>query len=228
METPCYSSAPRIPDSRFQIPRAPEEEIPESGVKTSEGFRTWNLESGIWNLLITERLHWRLPAGLEGRVEREDEPKETREQEGPEEALRVHVKGDLENGCDDLGERDPDCEPEHRAETREEHRLRHELLEDFPAGGADRHLDAHLAHALFQRGELDVDVDHAAANQRHDPGQHEDDVVDLPLASALPHPRGDVVDAEVLLEPVRSLQGRREPFGEVLYYVHVRDLEDDA
>src|SRR6266540_5614526 len=123
----------RTSHSRFQIPRAPEEEIPESGVKTSEGFRTWNLESGIWNLLITERLHWRLPAGLEGRVEREDEPEEAREQEGPEEALRVHVEGDLENGRDDLGERDPDREPEHRAEAREEHRLRHELLEDLPA-----------------------------------------------------------------------------------------------
>ena len=66
-----------------------------------------------------------------------------------------------------------------------------------------------------------------AADQRQNPGEHEDHVVDLALAPALAHPCGDVVDPEILLEPVGGLQGRRQPLGEVLHHVDVRDLEDD-
>ena len=51
-------------------------------------------------------------------------------------------------------------------------------------GRADRHLDADLADALLQRRHLDVDVDDAAADQRQEAREHEDDVVDVALATA--------------------------------------------
>src|ERR1017187_1343531 len=178
------------------------------------------------SLLIPQRLHRGEPAGLPGRVDCEEEAEDEGQEEGPHEALRVHVERDLEDGRDHLRERDADEEADEPAEARQEQRLGHELLEHLAARGADRHLDAHLADAFLERRELDVHVDHSAADERQNAREHEDQVVDVALAAPLPDALGDVVDPEVLLLAVAGLQDRREAFAELLDDVDVGDLED--
>src|ERR1039457_3326502 len=161
------------------------------------------------SLLIPQRLHRGEPAGLPGRVDREEEAEDEGQEEGPHEALRVHVERDLEDGRDHLRERDADEEADEPAEARQEQRLGHELLEDLAARGADRHLDAHLADAFLEGRELDVHVHHPAADERQNAREHEDQVVDVALTAPLPDALGDVVDPEVLLLAVAGLQDRR-------------------
>src|SRR5512140_214855 len=179
-------------------------------------------------LLITQRLHRGEPAGLPRRVEREQEAEGGRERERPQEARGLHVELDLEERRDDLREGDARREPRERPEAREEERLGHEFLEHLAARGADRHLDAHFAHACLERRHLDVHVHHAAADEGQDPRQHEDQVVDVALAPALADPRGDVVDAEILLLAVVSPQDRAEALAEGLHGAEVPDAERDA
>src|ERR1035437_7097281 len=183
--------------------------------------------TGKETLLITQRLHRGKPAGLPRRVEREQEAEGGREGEGPQEAGRLHVELDMEKRRNDLREADPRRESREGPEARDQERLGHELLEHFAARGADRHLHAHFAHAFLERRHLDVHVHHAAADEGQDARQHEDHVVDVALALPLAHPRGDVVDAEVLLLAVVSPQDRGEPFAEGLHGAEVPNAERD-
>src|SRR5664280_2210030 len=161
------SIRPPVTISQMRASRAP-----------SERRRTALSSSGRGRLLIPQRFHRGEPAGLPGRVDREEEAEDEGKQEGPDEALRVHVERDLEDRRDDLRERDADEEPDEPAEARQEQRFGHELLEDFAARSADRHLDAHPADTFLEGRELDVHVHHPAADERQNAGEHEDQVVD--------------------------------------------------
>src|SRR5215203_7239572 len=110
--------------------------------------------------LIAQCLHRRLPAGLGGRVEGEQEAEDDGQQGGPEEAQRIDRQRHADRFRDHPGKADADEVAGGAAEQREQQRLGHEPLEDLAPGGADRHLDPHLAHPLLERGELDVDVHH--------------------------------------------------------------------
>src|SRR5271169_155028 len=195
---------------------------------TTSQMRESRAASERETLLIVQRLHRGEAARLQRRIDREEEAEDEGQEERPDEALRVHVERDLEDRRDHLRERDADEEADEPAEAGQEQRLGHELLEDLAARGADRHLDAHLADAFLERRELDVHVDHPAADERQNAGEHENQVVDVALAAPLPDALRDVVDPEILLLAVAGLQDRREALAELLDDVDVGDLEDDA
>src|SRR5215471_16665181 len=175
--------------------------------------------------LIAQRLHRREARGLPCREEGEREAEDRGEHVRHDEALRVDVERDAERRGDDLRKADSDDQARQRADAGQQERLGHELLEDLPAGRADRHLHADLADALLQRRHLDVDVHDAAADERQEARKQEDDVVDVALGLLLAVAGAHVVEAEVLLLAVIRLEQRYQAFAELLHRVDVPDTE---
>src|SRR6185503_4127267 len=95
-------------------------------------------------LLIAQGLHRGETAGLPRRVEGEDEPEGRGQEEGPAEAHGLQEERDLQERRDRRREGDSADEADHAPEAGQQEGLGHEPLEDLAAGGADRHLDAHL------------------------------------------------------------------------------------
>src|SRR6202035_275135 len=140
--------------------------------------------------LIAQALYGRLPAVLGGRIEGEEEAEGEGQEGGPEEAQGSERQRHADRVRDRPREDDPHGVADGAPQERQKKRLGHEGLEDLAPGGADGHLDPHLAHPLLERGELDVDVDHAAADQRQHSGEKEDEIVDRPLAELPLQPLG--------------------------------------
>src|SRR5262245_55903945 len=182
--------------------------------------------SGSACSLIPQRLHRREARGFPRGEEREREAEDGGERVRRHEALGIDVERDAERRRDDLREANSDDQARQRADGGQQERLGHELLEDLAARRADRHLHADLADALLQRRHLDVDVDDAAADERQEARQKEDDVVNVPLRLLLAVAGAHVVEAEVLLLAVIRLQQRDQALAELLHRVDVADAED--
>src|SRR5436305_4479271 len=122
------SIRPPVTTSHTRAARTPRLRRRESGAAApaTEGGARMMIDS-----LIAQRLHRRLPAGLDGRIEREQEAEDESHQGGPHEAQRRERQRHPDRMGDHPGEEDAEQVPHGAPQEGQEQRLGHERLEDL-------------------------------------------------------------------------------------------------